>query len=198
MGGYVFAAHLIDFEASCLRRSGGVLHSGGTHPRPIDNPLSVGHQPLKGAILLHKVGEVHYLVGLHDDAALQRLGLSGPHILVPHWQRALEHLAQRLLLVALYAGLVAQRHAEVSGLSASVQGEPDILRRCIGQAQRNRCQGVETYVEIHIGAVEVLYTQLLVLAIYQCLDDSIHKQVALCLEKNAAQGDRLGQMKLTG
>ena len=97
---YELFAHLVNLQAGPFWRCRGVGLAGGAHGEAGDCPAAFGRIPVEH-IPVHIVGQVNDF-GRVDARCRGRLGLHGPHICIPHRQRGLEHLAQRLLSITLY------------------------------------------------------------------------------------------------
>ena len=193
---HMLLTHLVHLQTGSLGRGWSVGDTCSEHSRSVSGPFACRHLPFQFSVILHLFRQVDNFPGLCYQSCLQRFGLCGPHIPVPHRQRALEHLAQRLLFVAFHQGLFAQCYRQFGGLTATIQCQAKILSFHIGNTQADWRQGMKTYVRIMVGSVQVLRSERLILTINLSLQRSIHEQVGRCFKKNTAQCHRFVQMNI--
>ena len=125
------------------------------HTRAHDDPAAFGNVPLDVALRVDRRRYVLYRRGVYGVCLVVDLGLYGPHVVVPVWQRRLTHLGQRLLGIGCYAWLRRKlRFGYASRLCRRIRHEAEPACRRRGERYRHGSVGIESDI---YGGVRTVY-----------------------------------------
>ena len=131
------AAHLVDLVARRLGVGGDVLRARRRGAEAVDHPLAGRHLPVKRAVGRDLPGQ-HNSLRWVECRARQVRGVVRPLVFVPHRERRLEHLCERLLVGARDERRAAYRDGREPRLviRVSIHGHAEPLRRA-GRERRD-------------------------------------------------------------
>ena len=101
MGSNMLFTHFIYFQSSSFRTGRRISDPGRTHGCPYDGPFARRNLPVEFPIFKVR-SDVCYLFRVYQHILVGNLRLLFPHIVMPHWQRILEHFGKCLFRITFY------------------------------------------------------------------------------------------------